>query len=186
MVLTDFEDSLLDNLSKSGEINTGAGIELRGYESPGEGGPWEEGELGSGKCVVQVAKLDWLDPAGSENSVASGHHTLGEGETFEVILGSDLMYEIEPSVALPGVIRRHLDRRGTCLLAMKRRYEDILQSFLEKARECELRVRIKQVVNERAREEGAKLFGGGHHVVMLIEHDENGSGEAPRAGFKRA
>ena len=185
-VLTDFEDSLLDNLSKSGEINAGAGIELRGYESPGEGGPWEEGELGSGKCVVQVAKLDWLDPAGSENSVAGGHHTLGEGETFEVILGSDLMYEMEPSAALPGVIRRHLDRRGTCLLAMKRRYEDILQSFLEKARECELRVRIKQVVNERAQEEGDKLFGGGHHVVMLIEHDENGSEEAPRAGFERA
>ena len=48
VVLTDFEDSLLDNLSKSGEINAGAGIELRGYESPGEGGPWEEGELGRG------------------------------------------------------------------------------------------------------------------------------------------
>ena len=40
--------------------------------------------------------------------------------------------------------------------------------------------------NNLQREEGAKLFGGGHHVVMLIEHDENGSGEAPRAGFERA
>ncbi|QDZ20676.1 hypothetical protein HOP50_04g31980 [Chloropicon primus] len=181
--LTDFEDSLLENLNKSGEINTGEEIELRKYESRTSSGSGS-GD-GSGKrCVLQVAKLDWLEPEGKANREEAFERLAGS-DKFEVILGSDLMYEMAPSLALPNIIRRHLMDQGTCLLAMKRRYEKILEKFLLKAKECNLSTSIKQVVGSDVSEEGSKLFGGGHHVIMLIRHQQNDSGSTP-AGFELA
>mmetsp|Transcript_6978 Transcript_6978/g.17149 ORF Transcript_6978/g.17149 Transcript_6978/m.17149 type:complete len:92 (+) Transcript_6978:696-971(+) len=87
------------------------------------------------------------------------------------------MYEMKPSVALPGVIRRHLRSGGTCLLAMKLRYENILKNFLAKADECNLHCEVRKVEDDSGGESGAeaeaeaeKLFGGSKHLILVIRH----------------
>lgn len=191
--LTDFEQSLLENLSRSGEINDGEDIALQEYDKPGAtAGELDQETHGSGRCAVQVAKLDWLQANGEgrEDGGASGGSfaSLDETEMFQVILGSDLMYEMKPSLALPGVIRRHLGEKGTCLLATKRRYEKILDNFFAKARECKLRTSVKQVLRTEGdvSKESTKLFGGGHHVIMLIQHERGAESDELPPGFELA
>lgn len=180
--LTDFEEPLLVNLEKSAHLNTRDCMVTK-YQPNAEdkAATGDDEKSHQDKCVVQVAKLDWLNP---ENGGCDGEGGGGGGtfarleatDTFEVILGSDLMYEMKPSVALAGVIQRHLCKDGTCLLAMKLRYEDILANFLAKAEECKLECNIRKVENEslsdQKEESAGKLFGGGHHIIITIEHKD--------------
>ncbi len=83
-------------------------------------------------------------------------------------------------MALPAVIRRHLGRRGTCLLAMKLRYENILKNFLAKAEACGLDCKVRKVEVEGkgpgaadaggAGSDDEKLFGGSKHLILVIRH----------------
>ena len=157
MCLTDFEDSLLQNLEKSCQLNSDL------------------------ECKLSVSKLDWM--ASTEEDVEmdqeDSYPTLDASETYPFVIGSDLMYEMKPSVALANVIQRHLDKDGTCLLAMKMRYEKILVSFLRRSEECDLSVYIKEVETDSqagqhldSTEDRSKLFGGGRHIIMLIHHKD--------------
>ena len=118
--LTDFEDPLLQNLVKSSHLSgEDFRVEAYSYQS-------QDSETNSKQqCVLQVAKLDWLDLQRDVNEVemevAGDFPVLDPSDSYEIVIGSDLMYEMEPSVALAGVIQRHLRADGTCLLAMKMR-----------------------------------------------------------------
>ena len=120
--LTDFEDSLLQNLVKSSHLS-GEGFRVEPYAyKPTRGS--ETNREQQQQRVLQVAKLDWLDQQRGENEVemeVGDFPVLDPSDAYEIVIGSDLMYEMEPSVALAGVIQRHLSAEGTCLLAMKMR-----------------------------------------------------------------
>lgn len=78
---------------------------------------------------VCVRHLDWSDDAAEDASPSPAHERLPHDEAFDVVIGSDVMYEHEHAAALPSVLARHLASCGFALLVCGVRFPDVLHAF---------------------------------------------------------
>ena len=137
VVLTDFEHPLLDSLCAAVEDN-------------GLGG------------VAEVAKLDWIreaeeaaaaaeqesgrraseneNDASSASATGRGWGTLGSGETFDFVFGSDLLYERTHAEVLPAVVKRRLAPGGRCRIVGAVRDRALLDALQANVRAVGLEV----------------------------------------------
>ena len=106
VTLSDFEDSLLDALDRSVADN------------------------GVGDAVV-VRALDWTKEAERlPTPAANPRHVMQDDATFDVIIGSDVLYERQHVAALPACVDRRLARDGVCWLVNASRYADMFRDLL--------------------------------------------------------
>jgi predicted nicotinamide N-methyase len=106
VTLSDFEDALLDALDRS-VVENGVGD----------------------ACVARA--LDWTkDVDGLPTPAANPRHVMPDDATFDVIIGSDVLYERPHVAALPACVDRRLARDGVCWLVNASRYADMFRDLL--------------------------------------------------------
>ena len=176
VTLTDFEEPLLRNLTECVRANEGIACVPYASRSSFDRRTSPPASAQGTSSSVGVAMLDWLEEEGSElpsSTAGCAFPRVDRSDRFPVVIGSDLMYEMRPSLALAGVVARHMRPGGVCLLSMKRRFEAILTSFLHAAEAgFGLRVAMKSVAGPTDHDSRAdeSLYGGGAHVLLLLEH----------------
>ena len=102
VVLSDFEEPLLDALERSIALN----------------------DVGD-RCVV--AAVDWRRELRLERT--PGARALDDADVFDVIIGTDVLYEKSHVDALPACIARRLAPNGACFLVNAERYAGAFDDF---------------------------------------------------------
>ena len=106
VTLSDFEDALLDALDRSVADN------------------------GVGDACVARA-VDWTKEAERlPTPAANPRHVMPDDAAFDVIIGSDVLYERQHVAALPACVDRRLARDGVCWLVNASRYADMFRDLL--------------------------------------------------------
>ena len=107
VTLSDFEDALLDALDRSVADN------------------------GVGDAVRRAQPLDWTKEAERlPTPAANPRHVMPDDAAFDVIIGSDVLYERQHVAALPACVDRRLARDGVCWLVNASRYADMFRDLL--------------------------------------------------------
>jgi predicted nicotinamide N-methyase len=123
-VLTDCLPGLLEALDENVELNAAPA------EPPAA--PWALRVSALGGGTISVRHLGWTDEDGTPAapSATTDAPRLAADERFDVIVGSDVMYESEHAAALPGVLSRHLGPGGFALLVCGVRFPEVLDAFI--------------------------------------------------------
>ena len=83
-----------------------------------------------GGSSLAARHLAWGDDYTAAAAEAGEAPRLAPEEQFDVVVGSDVMYEHAHARALPGVVARHLAPGGFALLVCGVRFPDVLAAFL--------------------------------------------------------
>jgi predicted nicotinamide N-methyase len=115
VTLTDFEESLLDALDRSVEAND--------------------------VTNASVCALDWTKELIYEDTqTPNPNHALLTDATFDVLIGSDVLYEPQHVAALPACVARRMKRDGYCILINATRYASMFDDLLAACEKTNLRV----------------------------------------------
>jgi predicted nicotinamide N-methyase len=136
-VLTDCLPGLLEALDENVALNASPADADAGAAAS-EVPAWAPRTSALGGGTLSVRHLAWEEPpegadAAEADADAGGSEAaprLACSEAFDVIVGSDVMYEMEHAAALPGVLARHLAPGGFALLVCGVRFPDVLDAFL--------------------------------------------------------
>ena len=142
-VLTDCFEGLLDALAENISLNA---------EPCDDESCWTPRVSAVGGGTLTARHLDWeLDgeAAGSTSGDESASPRLAPDELFDVVVGSDVMYEVAHARALPHVLKRHMAPGGFALLVCGIRFPEILAAFLERLAEAGLHVSHATLQNRK-------------------------------------
>ena len=142
-VLTDCFEGLLDALAENISLNA---------EPCDDASCWTPRVSAAGGGTLTARHLDWEPDAAARNSTNGDEGAaprLAPDELFDVIVGSDVMYELEHARALPHVLKRHLVPGGFALLVCGVRFPEILAAFLERMAETGLHVSHATLQNRK-------------------------------------
>jgi len=142
-VLTDCFEGLLDALAENICLNA---------EPCDDASCWAPRLSAAGGGTLTARHLDWeLDGAAASpaSSDASAAPRLAPDQLFDVIVGSDVMYEVTHARALPHVLKRHMAPGGFTLLVCGIRFPEVLSAFLERLAEAGLRASHATLQNRK-------------------------------------
>jgi predicted nicotinamide N-methyase len=139
-VVTDCFAGLLETLAENISLNAEPGSD--------ETACWAPRVSAAGGGYLLARHLAW----GDDNTAAadaSEAPRLALEELFDVIIGSDVMYEAEHAEQLPRVLARHLAPGGYALLVCGVRFPDVLAAFLERLAHAGLQVTHATLQNRK-------------------------------------
>ena len=145
VTLSDFEEPLLLALEKSAELN-GAG------------------------SVARVCALDWTkEVAGEDTPSSSAARTLDARAQFDVLLGSDVLYESQHVLALPACVARRMRADGACVLVNAVRYRDMFDDLLAACADVGLHVDFIDIASGDGVEQRASWHDGAERALRLTK-----------------
>ena len=145
VTLSDFEEPLLLALEKSAELN-GAG------------------------SVARVCALDWTkEVAGEDTPSSSPARTLDAHAQFDVLLGSDVLYESQHVLALPACVARRMRADGACILVNAVRYRDMFDDLLAACADVGLHVDVIDTASGDGVEQRASWHDGAERALRLTK-----------------
>ena len=140
-VLTDCFDGLLETLAENVACNATP------CDAPE---PWAPRVSAAGGGTLAARHLAWEADAAAAAGGESQAPRLAPTERFDVVLGSDVLYEAEHAAALPFVLARHLaPGTGYALLVCGVRFPDVLAAFLARLADAGLRVQHATLQNRK-------------------------------------
>jgi predicted nicotinamide N-methyase len=175
-VLTDCLPGLLEALDENVALNAAAAA----VAEANAGGPsWAARTSALGGGTLSVRHLAWEEAPDAASDAAGAAADASDApaprlacdEAFDVIVGSDVMYEMEHAAALPRVLARHLARGGFALLVCGVRFPDVLDAFLARLDSAGL-----QCTSAQLRKQQRAAAGGGaseEHTEEEEEEDES-------------
>jgi len=99
-------------------------------------------ENGCAETCSAVA-LDWnRELARAPTPTTDPKRALADDQVFDVIIGSDVLYEREHVRALPACVARRLAPDGECWLVNASRYAGMFEELVDALRACHLRVDV--------------------------------------------
>jgi predicted nicotinamide N-methyase len=115
--------------------------------------------------TMEVRYLDWgeeeKDVGDAPPSVdVSGVEALGmpprlrDGETFDVVLASDILYEPQHSLQLANIVKRRLAKHGRCIMLLPIRDSSLMEAFLGGIRKHGMRFCVQRLDSEVWNQEG--------------------------------
>jgi predicted nicotinamide N-methyase len=117
VALSDFEEPLLDALDRGVAEND------------------------VGHCSVVVRALDWTKEAALEDTpTPNPAHAMPPDARFDVLLGSDVLYEPQHVAALPACVARRMRPTGECVLVNATRYETMFDDLVAACERAGLKV----------------------------------------------
>jgi predicted nicotinamide N-methyase len=99
--MTDYHPSVLKNVARN--------IELNGCQN------------------VQIHKLDFFEIAGLTPRTTPIENW--ENETFDIVIGSDLLYEMDHALSLPHVVSKFMKKAFHFLIPLRARYQEEVVTF---------------------------------------------------------
>lgn len=139
-VLSDCFAGLLETLAENISLNAEPGSDEQSCWAP-------RVSVGGGGSLA-ARHLAWGEDAAADDEAGEAPR-LAADEQFDVIVGSDVMYEMEHAEQLPRVLARHLAPGGFALLVCGVRFPDVLAAFLARLAHAGLQVTHATLQNRK-------------------------------------
>jgi len=130
--MTDYHPSVLKNVTRN--------VELNGCQN------------------VEVHKLDFFEIAGLTQRHATAPIEAWENEQFDIVIGSDLLYEMDHALSLPHVVSKFMKDVFHFLIPLRARYQEEVVTFEAKMAELGFTAIVQQDLQYEEQEAQLSLY----------------------------